>query len=284
LTTKTDRDEAETGEQNSDQEGSDDGSSSSIDWESEDNPYKSKFSGEQRRSSRLATELEEASSTGANIDNLSRRFDTLEDMVADISDRGEARASKSDLDFDYDGLDDDSQLNATGKAREKVQESRQATQARERDAQAQKVYDRLQQGWVKGMSPNSPEMTEVTRLYNEALEDPTKAGQLNTALTLFNSYKRSVTSAVAASPPPPTPNGEGDGDKGDEDTDGADNDNEILEDDGTDDKMTARQRNAKKGSGQGQEGSGSAPPRDFSNLSPSQKFKLHEEGKTPATY
>ena len=284
MTTKQERDEAETDEQNSDQEGSNAGSSSSIDWESDDNPYKGKFSGEQRRSSRLASELEEVSSTGVSIENLSRRFDTLEDLLADVSDRGAVRANRDELDFDDDGLDEDPPSVTTGKAREKIQESRQAQSARERDAQAQKVYDRLQEGWSKGMSPESAEMKEVTRLYNEALEDPAKSGQLNTALTLFNSYKKSVTSAVAAASLPDTSKDDGDNTKGDEGAGDANDDDVILEDDGSDDKMTARQRNAKNGSGQGQEGQGSTPARDFSNLSPTQKFQLHAEGKTPATY
>lgn len=283
MTTKQDRDTADTDELNSDAEGNEDGTTVSIDWESNDNPYKKRFSGEQSRSARLETELEAERSTGSSLNNLLNRFDTLEDMVADISDRGEVRAS-SQLDPYDDGLDEDSQPAANGKAREKIQESRQAHYVRERDAQAQKVYDRLRSGWVEGMSPESDEMKEVTRLYNEALEDPAKAGQLNTALTLFNSYKRSVTSTATASSPRPTPKGEADGNKDDEDAGDADDDDKILEDDGSDDKLTARQRNKRNSSGQGQEGQGSAVARDFSNLSPAQKFALHEEGKTPANY
>lgn len=281
MTTETDRDTAVTGDASSDQEGSGDGAPVSIDWESEDNPYKKRFSGEQSRSARLETELEAERSNRTSLTTLVNRFNDLEDMVADISDRGEVRASRSEL-YPYDdGLDDDTPPAATGRAKERIQESRQAQAVRERDAQANQVYTRLQQGWTDGMSADSPEMKEVTRLYNEALEDPAKAGQLNTALTLFNSYKSSVAAATApVKPPTPT--------SGTDDSDGdavdSDDDNEILEDDGSDDRLTARQRNARNGSAQGQEGSGSAPPRDFSNLTPSQKFALHEEGKSPKDY
>jgi hypothetical protein len=283
LTTGLNRDAADLDAPNSDVEGDGVDTPASIDWESEDNPYKKRFSGEQSRSARLESELETASSTGASLTSLVNRFDTLEDMVAEISDRGDARASDQLDSFD-DGLDDEPQRAATGKAREKIQESRQAQSVRENNAQAQKVYDRLSQGWTAGMDAKSPEMVEVTRLYNEALADPALGGQLNTALTLFDSYKRSVASEAAKLPPPPTPKSEGDGDGNDAADDSSESDDDILEADDDEGKLTARQRNAASNAGQGQEGSGSSVPRDISTLTPEQKFGLHHEGKTPKTY
>lgn len=285
MTTKQERDTADLGIDAPNGGDGEDDATVSIDWESEENPYKKKFSGEQSRSARLESELEAERSDRASLTQVVNRLDVIEDLVADVADRGGVRAGRDELDFDDDGIDDDSPRTTTGKAREKIQESRQAEAKRAANAQAQKVYDRLQEGWIERMSPASDEMQEVTRLYNEALEDPAKVGQLNTALTLFNAYRKSVTSAAAASPPPATPSaGEGDGDEGDEVAEDVEDDNEILEDDGSDDKMTARQRNARNNASQGQEGQGSTPARDFSNLSPQDKFRLHEEGKTPATY
>lgn len=284
LTTKNDQDTAATDIVDSDAEDIDGGASVSIDWESEDNPYKNKFSGEQRRSTKLESERDVALSNLSSVNKIDARLGILEDLIAEVADRGDIRADRDELDFD-DELDDDSPRRTTGKAREKIQESRQASAVRENNAQAQKVYDRLQEGWAVGMDAKSPEMQEVTRLYNEALEDPAKSGQLNTALTLFNSYKRSVTLATPASPPPPTPKNEGDGD-GDDDVADADdnNDDTILDDDGNDGKQTARQRNLAKNAGQGQEGVGSSVPRDTSTLTAEQKFALHEAGETPQTY
>jgi hypothetical protein len=282
LTTGLDRDAADLDIIDPDVESTDSDASASIDWESKDNPYKKKFSGEQSRSARLETERDTARSDRTSFDNLVNRFDTLEDLVADIADRGEVRASNQ-LDSYNDGFEDEPQATTTGKAREKIQESRQAASVRENNAQAQKVYDRLQQGWTTGMDAKSPEMVEVTRLYNDALADPAKGGQLNTALTLFDSYKRSVASEAAKLPPVPTSTSEeGDGDNAA--TDSSESDNEILEADASEGKQTARQRNAATNAGQGQQGTGSAVPRDISTLTPEQKFGLHHEGKTPTTY
>lgn len=281
--TGTDQDAADTATDSSDEGENGVGATAKIDWESDDNPYKKRFGGEQSRSAKLVTERDTALSALSNFEGLSSRFDDLEDMVADISDRGDTRASTSTLDSFDDDLEDGPPAGSTGKARARVQESRQAAVMRERDVQANKVYARLNQGWVEGMDAQSPEMVEVSRLYNEALQDPAKRGQLNTALTLFDSYKRSVTSAAAASPPPPTPKGEGDGAKGDEGADDSDEDDTLLEDD-PNKTPTARQRNRDAGAGQGQEGAGSAVPRDTSNLTPEDKFALHAEGKTPANY
>jgi hypothetical protein len=283
LTTELNRDAADLDTLDSDVENSDGDATASIDWDSKDNPYKKRFSGEQSRSARLETELEAVRSDRTNLTTLVNRFDTLEDLVADIADRGEVRASNQ-LDSYNDGFEDEPQATTTGKAREKIQESRQAASVRENNAQAQKVYDRLQQGWTTGMDAKSPEMVEVTRLYNEALADPAKGGQLNTALTLFGAYKRSVASEAAKLPPPPTTKSEGDGDGNDAADDSSENDDEILEADDDEGKLTARQRNAASNAGQGQEGSGSSVPRDISTLTPEQKFGLHHEGKTPKTY
>ena len=282
LTTGLDRDAADLDIIDPDVESTDSDASASIDWESKDNPYKKKFSGEQSRSARLETERDTARSDRTSFDNLVESVSTLEDMVAEISDRGDNRASDQ-LDIYDDGLEDDARPATTGKAREKIQESRQAASVRENNAQAQKVYDRLQQGWTTGMDSKSPEMVEVTRLYNDALADPAKGGQLNTALTLFDSYKRSVASEAAKLPPVPTSTSEeGDGDNAA--TDSSESDNEILEADASEGKQTARQRNAATNAGQGQQGTGSAVPRDISTLTPEQKFGLHHEGKTPTTY
>jgi hypothetical protein len=227
LTTGLDRDAADLDIIDPDVESTDSDASASIDWESKDNPYKKKFSGEQSRSARLETERDTARSDRTSFDNLVESVSTLEDMVAEISDRGDNRASDQ-LDIYDDGLEDDARPATTGKAREKIQESRQAASVRENNAQAQKVYDRLQQGWTTGMDAKSPEMVEVTRLYNDALADPAKGGQLNTALTLFDSYKRSVASEAAKLPPVPTSTSEeGDGDNAA--TDSSESDNEILE-------------------------------------------------------
>ena len=283
LTTELTRDAADLDTLDSDVENSDGDATASIDWDSKDNPYKKRFSGEQSRSARLETELEAVRSDRTNLTTLVNRFDTLEDLVADIADRGEARASNQ-LDSYNDGFEDEPQAATTGKAREKIQESRQAASERENNAQAQKVYDRLQQGWTEGMDAKSPEMVEVTRLYNEALSDPAKGGQLNTALTLFQSYKRSVASEAAKLPPPPTSKEEGDGDGNGAAEDTSESDDDILEADDSEGKLTARQRNAASNSGQGQQGSGSSVPRDISTLTPEQKFGLHHEGKTPKTY
>ena len=277
LTTGLDRDAADLDIIDPDVESTNDDASASIDWESKDNPYKKKFSGEQSRSARLETERDTARADRTSFDNLVESVSTLEDMVAELSDRGDNRASDR-LDIYDDGLEDDPRPATTGKAREKIQESRQAASVRENNAQAQKVYDRLQQGWTTGMDAKSPEMVEVTRLYNEALADPAKGGQLNTALTLFNSYKRAVASEAATLPP--VPNGDGDNAA----TDSSGSDNEILEADASEGKQTARQRNAATNAGQGQQGTGSAVPRDISTLTPEQKFGLHHEGKTPTTY
>ena len=284
LTLKNDQDTAATDNVDSDVEDIDAGASVSIDWESEDNPYKNRFSGEQRRSTKLESERDVALSNLSSVSKIDSRLGTLEDLIADIADRGSGRADRDELDFD-DEFDEDVPKRTTGKAREKIQESRQASAVRENNAQAQKVYDRLQEGWGVGMDAKSPEMLEVTRLYNEALEDPAKSGQLNTALTLFNSYKRFVTLAAPKSPLRPTPKseGDGDGDEGAADANDGDDDT-ILDDDGNDGKQTARQRNKAKGAGQGQEGVGSSVPRDQSQLTPTQKFALHEDGKTPANY
>ena len=168
LTTELNRDAADLDITDSDVESTDDDATASIDWDSKDNPYKKRFSGEQSRSARLETELEAVRSDRTNLATLVNRFDTLEDLVADIADRGEVRASNQ-LDSYDDGFGDEPQASATGKAREKIQESRQAESVRENNAQAQKVYDRLQEGWTTGMDAKSPEMVEVTRLYNEAL-------------------------------------------------------------------------------------------------------------------
>ncbi len=284
LTTELNRDAADLDTLDSDVEDSGADATASIDWDSKDNPYKKRFSGEQSRSARLEAELEAERSDRASLTTLVNRFDTLEDLVAEIADRGEVRASNQ-LDSYDDGFDNEPQTSTTGKAREKIQESRQAESVRANNAQAQKVYDRLQQGWTQGMDAKSPEMVEVSRLYNEALADPAKGGQLNTALTLFESYKRTVASEAAKLPPPPTSTkeeGDGDGNNAAEDT--SERDDEILEADANEGKLTARQRNAASNIGQGQEGSGSSVPRDFSTLTPEQKFGLHHEGKTPKDY
>jgi len=283
LTTGLDRDAADLDIIDPDVASTDGDASASIDWESKDNPYKKRFSGEQSRSARLETERDTARSDRASLDNLVESVSTLEDLVAEISDRGDARASNQ-LDRYDDGLDDDDQPATTGKAREKIQESRQAASKRANDTQAQKIYDRLQEGWTAGMDAKSPEMVEVTRLYNDALADPALSGQLNTALTLFNSYKRAVASEAAKLPPPPTSKKEGDGDGNGAADDSSESDDDILEADDSEGKQTARQRNAATNAGQGQQGAGSAVPRDISTLTPEQKFGLHHEGKTPKTY
>jgi len=283
LTTGLDRDAADLDIIDPDVESTDGDASASIDWESKDNPYKKRFSGEQSRSARLETERDTARSDRASLDNLVESVSTLEDLVAEISDRGDARASNQ-LDRYDDGLDDDDQPATTGKAREKIQESRQAASKRANDTQAQKIYDRLQEGWTAGMDAKSPEMVEVTRLYNDALADPALSGQLNTALTLFNSYKRAVASEAAKLPPPPTSKKEGDGDGNGAADDSSESDDDILEADDSEGKQTARQRNAATNAGQGQQGTGSSVPRDLSALTPEQKFGLHHEGKTPKTY
>jgi len=283
LTTGLDRDAADLDIIDPDVESTDGDASASIDWESKDNPYKKRFSGEQSRSARLETERDTARSDRASLDNLVESVSTLEDLVAEISDRGDARASNQ-LDRYDDGLDDDDQPATTGKAREKIQESRQAASKRANDTQAQKIYDRLQEGWTAGMDAKSPEMVEVTRLYNDALADPALSGQLNTALTLFNSYKRAVASEAAKLPPPPTSKKEGDGDGNGAADDSSESDDDILEADDSEGKQTARQRNEATNAGQGQQGTGSSVPRDLSALTPEQKFGLHHEGKTPKTY
>ena len=261
----------------------DDGTSGGIDWESTDNPYKKKFSGEQSRSSRLETDRDEARTTLSNLDRVVKRLDNIEDELADIGDRPAVPASSSNADPFNDDLDDDPPAATTGRRREKLQESRQTELKEGTDATARKVYAIFQQEFADGMDNQSPEMLEVQKLYNSALEDPALRGNLNTALVMFRSYKRSVESAAPPPSPPPTPSGEGDGDIDGEGS--ADSDNSATDAaSAKDDEPTARQKNRDAGADQGQQGAGGAVPRDTSNLKPVEKFALHHEGKTPQDY
>ena len=81
MTTELNRDAADLDTLDSDVENSDGDATASIDWDSKDNPYKKRFSGEQSRSARLETELEAVRSDRTNLTTLVNRFDTLEDWL-----------------------------------------------------------------------------------------------------------------------------------------------------------------------------------------------------------
>jgi hypothetical protein len=275
-----DRDPAETDDVIASTEDNENGSTGSTDWESKDNPYKKRFSGEQSRSARLESDLEAARSNLSNLGEIRTRLDEFEEILAEISDKSDSPAGRSELDSYDDELDNESTVSTTGRRTEKLQESRKARAERERNAQATQVYEIMQRSWSEGMDAQSPEMTEVTRLYNGALEDPAKRGDLNTALTLFNSYAKNFQPAATPSPGKSTAQAESTPDKGDVVADGHANDNSSNDNDSA---PTARQKNAAANVGQGQEGSGGAAPRDHSSMTPLQKFSAHHDGQSPDT-
>lgn len=260
------------------------GAPAGTDWESDANPYKKRFAGEQRAKTQLqqrVTQLEQQAGTSAEtlatLKRLEARIGSIEDLTAGLHDRPQTASEEGD----------DEGARQPGPS--KVDEVRQRRAQESHVQTVNRVHRLIQNGWVEGMNPQDQRLLRVKALYDGALSDPTRTADLLEALEIFNTVANEARTAPAPAPAAPAPRGKADAGK--PSTNGAaapaDDESETEDDEGEGDEEeieTPRTRIAKSGAAAGQGADGrAASPADRKNLRPYDLFaRAHRgEGYTP---
>lgn len=250
------------------------GTPAGIDWESDANPYKKRFAGEQRAKTHVEQRLAQAEQGASNIremveslKRLENRIGSVEDLAAELHDgRGTA----------LDEGDDDGTRRPGPR---KVDEVRQRRAHESHVQRVNRVHAAIQNGWVDGMNASDPRMAQVKTLYDGALSDPSRTDDLLEALTIFNTVANEARAAstITASA------ADGAAGKGTKEIKAATEPEEADTDD-TDDEseepVSPRERIAKSGATAGQGAEGRAPsPSDRTNLRPYELFARSNRGE-----
>jgi len=253
------------------------GTPAGLDWESEANPYKKRFAGEQRAKAQLQSrvaQLEQAVTANqemaATVKRLEGRMSSVEDLAAELHD---SRAQTAE-----DGQEEDLNPRSSPKKAEQIRQRRAQESHVER---VKRVYNVIQNGWIEGMDPNDSRLARVRALYQGAVTDMNRSDDLYEAVELFTTVANEARAAAASTASAKT----GDIGKGTKvltaevTTEDADGDDEEPEED-----ESPRERVAKSGVTAGQGADGKAlNPADRSKLKPYDLFaRSHRgEGYTP---
>jgi hypothetical protein len=257
------------------------GAASGPDWESDANPYKKRFAGEQRAKAQLqqrVTQLEQAvtgnSEVLAVVKRLETRISSVEDLAADLYDNRQTAS---------EGEDGETPREPRSR---KVDEVRQRRTQESHVAVVNRAYNLMQRGWVEGMDPNDRRLLRATQLYNDARTDPARTGDLIEAIELFNAVASEARAAAAQPPAAPAGKGsDGTGKKANSARSPAgeaqDDDDETDEDGdgGEPPEPTPRERVAKSGAAAGQGADGRAASPDRQTTTPYERFARSNRGE-----
>lgn len=259
------------------------GAASGVDWESDDNPYKKRFAGEQAASQKLRTENDQLRTQVGQTDMLNTRLSTVEDLLADLADRSATPRGSS-----FGGDDDDDSAPVTTN-RDALRNRRAQLETQTFAAAVQQTYNRIVELWEDGMDNDDPAVIEVRTLYNQARQNPQLKGNLAVAEAKMDAYReryfRAKAEAAAAAAPSPDDSkndasndgsagsdGSGEGAQGDGDN------NPFKQESQSKRERMAAQPNMTEGQGGDGAAGGGNPPPDWDNMTGTEIFaKDHEE-------
>lgn len=254
------------------------GTPAGTDWESDANPYKKRFAGEQRAKAQLQSRVSQLEqSVTANKEML----DTLKRLEGRVNSVEELAAELHDSRTQTDDLGDDEDTNRPSSRR--VDQVRQRRVQESHVERVKRVYNLIQNGWVEGMDPNDPRLARVRALYQGAASDVSRADDLLEAGEIFMTVANEARAAAAT---PAAKAGAGDTGKGtkaskpEPETEATDSDDTETDDAEPEEEESPRERVAKSGVTAGQGAEGRAPdPSDRSKLKPYQLFERSHRGQ-----
>ncbi len=260
-----------------------DSKKSEIDWDSDDNPYKKRAEGHQRKASEYKAELdgvrgsqEQLSQIIAGLESINSRMDGVEDMAAEAVDIGGARDSD-------DGDDDDSQSQKSTNARQdQVRTARQkrSTTASQtaHAAEVNEVKALIDAIYIEQMRTD-PRIQAVAAEFNEAVKDPSKRAQLWRAYNKMRDFATEFAKSDESSESDDSKSKDSDKSSSQDSKDDASKGSSDDGDEKVDDKPTKRERLIESTSTQGQNNSGSSPGVGDDSLSPLEMIEKHMAGE-----
>jgi uncharacterized protein YoxC len=260
-------------------------STSEIDWESDDNPYKERAKGQQREASKLR---EQVSGQAGSVEALARiersigainsRIDEVQDLAAEAADLSET--------IDYDPDDPDSQSQTpTSARRDKARQQRQTRETGEAAAKhnilVQDIAEKIKTIYTQGMV-DDPEVKEAAAKFQAAVTDPSKGLDLYEALETMRTVSQRFAESEETSDDSDTDEQSSESDSSQDSEDDSDSETDDEEDEEVEDKPTKREALITSASTSGQSTNGISPGVDDSNMSALDMFEQHLQGKKPA--
>ena len=260
-----------------------------IDWESDDNPYKTRAKGFQSEGSKARNELESRKGDQAalarieaQLGDVQTQMDTIADYSAEAADFSERRGSD---DLDDDDSDDSQSRRSTNARTERNKAAREerskSSDTASHTALVSEVREKIGSIYTQDMNKN-PKVQEAAKLFQGAVEDPAKANDLWRALEMM---REGVAESSSQSDDDSDKDDEPDKDeskKSQSSKDDASGDDKGDKDDDEEDTPTKRESLIDDPKSQGQTHVGQTPSMDEDNMTATEMFEADLAGKKPA--